>query len=136
MPIIDDLPDQPFVAWDWDDTLSANGNSVNRSYLPLLDKIKDKGLKQVIISGRYPTAPPVPDTGLMPIISIHTINTPKYDFFNAKRFKLWVMRLPEIKRNMVCYVDSDPTTVRLLGSKGIVAIPPITLRDFLNKLRM
>jgi hypothetical protein len=96
--------------------------------------VKEKGLKQVIITGRYPTAPPVPDLGIMPIISIHTINTPKYDFFNAKRFKMWVMRLPEVRKNMVCYVDTDPTTIRVLGTNGILTIPPTMLEDFLEKM--
>jgi hypothetical protein len=134
MPIIDDLPDEPFVAWDWDETLSHDGERLNQSYRPLLDMVKEKGLKQVIITGRYPTAPPVPDLGIMPIISIHTINTPKYDFFNAKRFKMWVMRLPEVRKNMVCYVDTDPTTIRVLGTNGILTIPPTMLEDFLEKM--
>jgi len=133
VPIIDDLPNSPFVAWDWDDTLSHDGERLNKNYQALMDLVKKAGLKQVIISGRYPTAPPVPDLGLMPIISIHTISTPKYDRFNAKRFKMWVMRLPEIKKHMVCYVDTDPTTIRVLGQRGIVCIPPIMLKDFLEK---
>lgn len=133
MPIISDLPTTPFVAWDWDETLSINGDTLDRSYQPLLDHVKDLGLKQVIISGRYPTAPPVPDLGLMPIISIHTISTPKYAFFNAKRFKLWVMRIPEVRRNMICYIDTDPTTIRVLGTQGIPTIHPLQLKDFLTK---
>jgi hypothetical protein len=131
--LIDDLPTTPFVAWDWDETLSTNGDTLDPSYQPLLDHVRDLGLKQVIISGRYPTAPPIPDLGLMPIITIHTINTPRYDFFNAKRFKLWVMRLPEVRQNMICYVDADLTTIRVLGTRGIPAIPPTMLRDFLDK---
>ncbi len=130
--IIEDLPSTTFVAWDWDETLSADGMTLDNSYQPLIDHVKDMGLKQVIISGRYPTAPPIPDLGLMPIITIHTISTPVYEFFNAKRFKMWIMRLPEIRNNMVCYVDTDPTTIRVLNSRKIPTIHPSQLQEYLK----
>lgn len=131
MKLIDDLPDSPFVAWDWDETLSHNYSELNEEYLPLLNMVKDAGFKQVIISGRDPTMPSVPDLGIMPIISIHTISNPIYDKFNSIRFKMWVMKLPEISKNMICYVDTDPVTIRVLGKRGIKCIPPIMLEQFL-----
>lgn len=136
MSIIPDLPTTPFVAWDWDETLSADGHTLDPSYQPLLDHVRDLGIKQVIISGRYPTSEPVPDLGLMPIITIHTISTPKYNSFNAKRFKMWVMRLPEVAQHMLCYVDTDPTTIRVLAARGILTIHPAQLKDFLRQLHI
>lgn len=131
MKLIKDLPDSYFVAWDWDHTLSHNYVELNEEYLPLLNMVKDAGLKQVIISGRSPTDPAIPELGIMPIISIHTISNPIYDGFNSVRFKMWVMRLPEIKKHMVCYIDTDPDTIRVLGRRGIKCIPPTMLESFL-----
>ncbi len=128
------LPMKPFIAWDYDDTLSHNRVTISNRMAELIVDLEDKGIEQVIVTGRHPTKDDSHmgfDGGnkyfsmeTLSYISARNLKVDKkyYNSFNSIRFKLWVLRHPIAQQYMIIYVDNDEKVCKVLKSANIPAI--------------
>lgn len=111
----------PVIAWDWDQTLSANGVMTLPVYREIMKKLTAHyGFKHIIVSGRIMKFSPLGFEGEPFEISVF-FNT---ENVNIYRWKLWILRFlyKNGKGILRLYVDNNSELVEVLRKEKIPAI--------------
>ncbi len=126
----------PLLAWDWDGTLSINGCTVARRFIPILQRFKrEHSIKPIIVTGRVGNNidHQIMDqeinklskrlTNIGDIVEeIRVLYNDKNG--NSYRYKLWVLKALYLKGMGVLrgYFDTDKKLVSMLQEAGLPAI--------------
>lgn len=117
---------RPFIAFDWDGTLSVNSVTIMGQAQLLIEYLENElGYLTVVVTGRHWDMPHI--TTHDRVVCMHMNPNPeKYrKTFNPFRFKLWVLShfYKEGRGNMLFYVDNDSEIVSMCRSKNIPVVP-------------